>query len=167
MRFFSLPTYSSTPGGTESIPSTDSNQTDRRFTLSGLAKWIIENYTGSTVGGAAQSVKAALTKTAKTIAAADIGTNVTLNRAKVYTIGKTCYVSISISVGTGGVVGTDALISNLPNGSVNYQDVVFASGSGNAYIGLITSGGVLRFGGNATVNYPAGTYAANFIYETT
>lgn len=163
MRFFSLPTYSSTPGGTESIPSTDSNQTDRRFTLSGLAKWILENYASTSLLGASQAVKTALTINTITPTA---GTNVTLNRNTIYRIGKTCYVSVSINLSQ-AVVGTDTLVSGLPNGAVNYQDVIIVNGVTNeSFIGLVTNGGVLRFGGNATVQYAAGTYAANFTYKT-
>lgn len=49
--------------GSDILAGTDvSTATDKKFTLSGLAKWFIETYTGSTIGGSAQSVKAAVDK---------------------------------------------------------------------------------------------------------
>lgn len=64
MRFTDNPELNySNMDGADILAGTDvsvSPTADRKFTLAGLAKWILETYTGTSLGGAAQSVKSAV-----------------------------------------------------------------------------------------------------------
>lgn len=174
MRFFNLPTYSNTPGGTESIPSSDANQTDRRFTLSGLAQWIIENFTGSTLAGSAQSAKSAIDglkttateldeRTTATEVTATAAANVTIARQSNYTLNGMAYICMSITT-SATIGGTTTIVSGLPKPSVAKDVILLASGDNHtAYHALINSGGILRFSTNS--GGPAGGYILNAVYR--
>ena len=146
MRFFSLPTYSSTPGGTESIPSTDSNQTDRRFTLSGIAKWVLENYAGTSLGGSSQSVKTAMTVNTPTITA---GTNVTESRKAIYKIGRIVIFSLAFST-SATFASTDDIYSGFPVPSSNTDIPGIADGAAKDF--FVNTSGKLRFNGSTTAS---------------
>lgn len=168
MRFFNLPTYSNTPGGTESIPSSDANNTDRRFTLSGLAKWIIENFTGSTLAGSAQSVKSAVNGLKTRLDPTTVTPNydntlITLNRSSITKVNGYCYMSVSFTT-LSTIQGNVAILTDLPAAAENFIDVNISSSSYNGYIGLITNAGVFRFG-STTYTYPVGTYVVSCVYK--
>lgn len=64
MRFTDNPELNySNMDGADILAGTDvsvSPTADRKFTLAGLAKWLLETYAGSTIAGSAQSIKAAI-----------------------------------------------------------------------------------------------------------
>lgn len=112
----------------------------RRITVANLAKAIIENYTGSSLAGSSQSVKAALdslnSKTEATIASGLSGWCEYVQTGKVVTVQFVLTASSAIAVNS-------AIVSGLPKPSHSYTIGSFptlTTPSGGAYTRVTDTG---------------------------
>ena len=129
----------------------------RLITIANIAKHIIESYSASTLAGAAQSIKDALTETEYTVQAAS---NVTINRQHVYTLGKYVFAVLSFTT-SASISSSTNLITGFPQ-PASIQDVALVRNNAAPYQGLIYSNGALRF---ASGSGAAATYILNATYR--
>lgn len=138
------------PSGYEIWDSDSSSMID-------FAKYILEKYASTTLAGAAQTIKDALTETVYTVQAA---ANVTINRQHVYTLGKYVFVVLSFTT-SASISSSTNLITGFPQPAV-IQDVALVRNNAAPYQGLIYSNGALRF---ASGSGAAATYILNATYR--
>ena len=123
-----------------------------------FALYILEKYASTTLAGAAQTIKDALTITPVTVQA---GTNVTINRQAVYTFGGFCFVSLSFTT-SATITGSSNIMTGFPKPAA-LTDMPFIRGNATPYHGIINANGNLRFGSSA--GGPAAAYQANGVYR--
>lgn len=133
MRFTDNPELNcSNMDGADILAGTDvsvSPTADRKFTLAGLAKWLIETYAGSTIGGVARSIKAAI-DTLYTNNATAIALDVGGYSSTEYIVqhGKTCELTFSNGGSQFSSYTSGMTIGTLPEG-LRPSHVVYAQGT--------------------------------------
>lgn len=115
----------------------------RRITVANLAKAIVENYTGSSLAGKSQSVKAALdslNSKRESLTPTDVQ-NGTFEACNVITTGAVISLFVQFATNTAMSSSNEYILGTIPAG---YRPALYASLGGSNCVGSILAGGTMR-----------------------
>lgn len=153
---------------TDILAGTDvSAGTDKKFTLSGLADWFLSKFTGLSLAGKNQSVKAALDELNSTVdkltnSRVACTTTGSAAGSTLYVIrtGTVSVVQSDISIQSNGASAGEVIATGLPACSYNDQYGILAGASGVAYRVTATTDGKLK----VVTAVPTGYYRISYVY---
>jgi len=143
-----------------------SASTDKKFTLSGLADWFLNRFTGLSLAGKNQSVKSALDELNSTVDKL-INRHITCTLAEgvsgnifIIRTGNVCAVQSDVSINAGGASAGAVIATGLPASAYNDQYGILVGASGVAYRVTATTDGKLK----TVTDIPAAFYRISYVY---